>query len=68
MELTGRISQRKTVTAASTLPEIGRIKIGEKVKNASGTEYPKALDYFRATGTFAQLFQTIYGDTPKSYL
>lgn len=65
MITTGRISQRKINTAASTLPEIGKIKIGEKGKNAAGVEYPKSLDYFRATGQFAQSFQTIYGNTPR---
>jgi hypothetical protein len=65
MNTTGRISQRKINTAASTLPEIGRIKIGEKTTNASGKEYPRALDYFRPTGQFAQVFQTIYGNNPK---
>lgn len=61
---TGRISQRKNETAASTLPEIGKIKIGEKTKNAQGVEYPKALDYFRPTGNFAAQFTGIYGSKP----
>lgn len=60
----GRISQRKNSTAASTLPEIGKIKIGEKTKNAAGVEYPKALDYFRPTGNFAALFNQLYGTKP----
>lgn len=62
---TGRITARKSEASASTLPEIGKIKIGEKVKNAAGVEYPKALDYFRATGNFAALFNQVYGDKPK---
>lgn len=61
----GRITQRKSEQSASTLPEIGRIKIGEKVKNQSGTEYPKSLDYFRATGNFANQFATQYGAQPR---
>lgn len=60
----GRIGQRKNSTAASTLPEIGKIKIGEKTKNAAGVEYPKALDYFKPTGNFASLFNTVYGVKP----
>ncbi len=60
----GRISQRKDESTASTLPEIGKIKIGEKKKNSSGVEYPSALDYFRATGNFANEFTTIYGQKP----
>lgn len=61
---TGRITQRRSEVSASTLPEIGRIKIGEKAKTAAGVEYPKALDYFRATGNFTPQFNTIYGSKP----
>lgn len=68
MQQTGRISQRKEQSAASTLPEIGKIKIGEKKMSAKGTEYPSALDYFKPTGTFAGEFQKIYGDKPKKLL
>lgn len=60
----GRISVRKNENAGSTLPEIGKIKIGEKVKNTQGVEYPKALDYFRATGNFANVFAQVYGAKP----
>ncbi len=62
---TGRISKRKEVSAASVLPEIGKIKIGEKAKTANGKEYPKAIDYFRPTGTFANEFTKLFGDKPK---
>lgn len=61
----GRIGQRKTESTASTLPEIGKIKIGEKATNSKGVEYPRALDYFRATGNFAGEFNKIYGDKPQ---
>lgn len=63
---TGRISQRKTNSVGSTLPEIGKIKVGEKKKNSKGVEYPTSLDYFRATGNFANAFNAQYGDAPKS--
>lgn len=62
---TGRISKRKDVSAASSLPEIGKIKIGEKAMSAKGVEYPKALDYFRSTGTFANEFIKIFGEKPR---
>lgn len=65
MQQSGRIGARKSESAASTLPEIGKIKIGEKVKNSAGVEYPRALDYFRPTGNFAGEFQKIHGDKPK---
>jgi hypothetical protein len=61
----GRISARKSEVTVSTLPEVGKIKIGEKIKNAKGVEYPTSLDYFRATGSFANEFTKIYGDKPK---
>lgn len=61
---TGRIQSRKTESAASTLPEIGKIKIGEKAMSAGGKEYPKSLDYFRPTGNFANEFTNVYGDKP----
>jgi hypothetical protein len=62
---TGRISKRKDVNAASSLPEIGKIKIGEKKVSAKGVEYPSALDYFRSTGTFANEFVKLFGEKPK---
>lgn len=61
----GRIAVRKQETGASTLPEIGKIKIGEKRKNAQGKEYPAAIDYFRATGAFESEFKKKFGDKPK---
>ena len=63
---TGRISQRKTNQTGSTLPEIGKIKVGEKVKKSTGAEYPTSLDYFKATGNFAAAFNAQYGEKPKS--
>lgn len=59
---TGRVAVRKDQYSGSTLPEVGKIKIGEKdaVKG-----YPKSLDYFRATGNFAAQFSAICGDKPK---
>jgi hypothetical protein len=62
---TGRISKRKDVNTASSLPEIGKIKIGEKKTNSAGKEYPSALDYFRPTGTFANEFTKLFGQKPK---
>lgn len=61
---TGRIMVAKHQNNASTLPEIGKIKTGIKAKNAMGVEYPKAIDYFRPTGNFANAFTAIYGDKP----
>lgn len=62
---TGRITKRKDVIGASVLPEIGKIKIGEKKTSAKGTQYPAALDYFRPTGTFANEFTKLFGAQPR---
>jgi hypothetical protein len=61
---TGRIQSRKTGTAASTLPEIGKVKIGEKAISHGGKEIPRSLDYFKPTGNFANEFTNVYGDKP----
>lgn len=63
---TGRIGKRKQEIVATTLPEVGKIKVGEKGMSQSGKEYPKSLDYFKATGNFANAFTQIYGDKPQS--
>lgn len=65
MKLSGRIAARDE-GSKPTLPEIGRVKIGEKQRNGSGTEFPASLDYFKATGKFAQMFHNILGDKPNS--
>lgn len=62
--MTGRIQSRKSESAASTLPEIGKVKIGEKAMSQGGKEYPKSLDYFKPTGNFANDFTMKYGDKP----
>lgn len=59
MQNTGRIAQRKH--SASTLPEVGKIKIGEKHPEKG---YPMSLDYFKPTGNYAQLFYQLCGDKP----
>lgn len=63
---TGRIKVAKAQNSASTLPEIGKIKTGIKAKTAKGTEYPKAIDYFRPTGNFANAFTKLFGAQPKT--
>lgn len=64
---TGRIIKTaKTVSNASTLPEIGKIKTGIKALTSGGKEYPKAIDYFRPTGNFANQFTALFGAKPNS--
>lgn len=64
--MTGRIKVAKVTSSASTLPEIGKIKTGIKAKSSKGVEYPKAIDYFRATGNFANQFTKLFGEKPQS--
>lgn len=60
--MSGRI---KTLTRAAALPIIGKLKIGEKKKNASGVEYPVSLDYFKADGKYAPIFEETLGKEVK---
>jgi hypothetical protein len=66
--MNGRIQVAKKESNASTLPEVGKIKIGMKKEGQKGDkkyEYPVSLDYFRATGNFANEFTKIFGDKPQ---
>lgn len=63
---TGRIVASKAQNNASTLPEIGKIKIGIKATSSKGVEYPKSIDYFRASGNFSNEFNKLFGEKPKS--
>lgn len=55
----GRISS-VGVQHGSTLPEIGRIKVGMKTDRG----LPTSLDYFRASGDFANRFTNLFGEKP----
>lgn len=63
---------RTTPATGQSLPEAGKIKIGETVHatTAQGKEYdrPVSLDYFRATGTYAEMFKKQFGEKPKKLL
>lgn len=61
----GRIHKKEEV-ARVKLPIIGKIRVGEKVKNASGVEYPVSLDYFKPTGEYAAKFSEAFGPKPTS--
>lgn len=47
------------------LPIIGKIKVGMKKKSAKGKEYPAALDYFIATGDYANKFNDQFDKVNK---
>lgn len=52
----------------SRINVMGKIRIGIKTKNKNGVEYPKAVDYFVATGNFTKEFTDHYGENPKKIL
>lgn len=62
---TGRIV---TSNSVQRLPEIGKLKVGEKVPLAQPkngvTDRPSSLDYFRPTGKYAALFTEKFGEKP----
>jgi hypothetical protein len=49
---------------SSGVPVIGKIKVGEK---REGEKFPRALDYFKASGKYASLFhdEEMYGPKPS---
>lgn len=60
----GRIKNREEKPRLP-IPETGsNLHIGEKALSASGKEYPRALDYFKASGKYASLFHNAYGEKP----
>lgn len=61
--MAGRIQSQNS--RVSALPIIGKIKIGEKRKSASGVEYPSSLDYFKPDGKYAEVFTAKLGKEVK---
>ena len=49
------------ISAVRRLPRLGKIRLGIKVKNSKGVEYPKDVDYFVCPPEV----QEIYGEKPK---
>ncbi len=54
----GRI---KNTERRNLLPIIGQIKVGEKSEKG----VPRSLDYFKATGQYAPLFHSQFGEQPQ---
>lgn len=60
----GRIYRPERTQTVFEFPEVGRLHIGIKaLKN--GREYPQAIDYFRPTGKYADLFTQALGEKPS---
>lgn len=58
---TGRIQNRKEQRTFTTLPLIGRIKVGEKTERG----LPTSIDYFRcASSKYEHLFKEAFGEKP----
>lgn len=49
------------LSAIRRLPRLGKIRLGIKVKNSKGIEYPKDVDYF----VVPPEIQAVYGEKPK---
>lgn len=58
--MNGRIKGREPVTKMTI---IGKIRVGEK-REKNGKEFPVSLDYFKASGDFADMFESMF-DKPK---
>lgn len=61
--MTGRIIHSEPQGAR--LPVLGKIKVGEKVVNKNGKEYPTSTDYFISKGKYEELFREVYGEKPN---
>lgn len=57
----GRIYRNESNESIIELPEVGRLKIG--MKNEKG--YPMSIDWFRATGKYADAFNAVMGEKPN---
>lgn len=58
--MNGRI-KRDSQEIPRTLPIIGKLKVGEKNENG----FPKSLDYFKADGKYAELFNKQFPNKPN---
>lgn len=58
----GRIARQSVEERPTMLPRVGRIKVG--IKSPKG--YPQSVDYFVASGKYADLFKQAYGEKPQT--
>src|SRR5690349_16983445 len=66
---TGRIKrENEPVAETYKLPVLGKIKVGQKVQNDNGKEYPQSLDYFivNEDSKYAGQFKSAYPDKPST--
>lgn len=62
----GRIVRPEAGAGAPVLPEVGRIRIGEKRVGQNGREYPSSVDWFIPSGKYADIFRRKLGDKPQT--
>ena len=66
----GRIlrSTQETTGRKSPLPIIGKLKVGETVKDekTGAVKYPRSVDYFIAQGQYEARFKEAFGETPST--
>lgn len=60
--MNGRIVRNEQSGNVFGLPEIGRLHIG--MKNDRGL--PQSIDWFRATGKYADMFNKVFGEKPQT--
>lgn len=60
--MNGRIVRPDAGASMLELPEIGRLHIG--IKSEKG--YPQSIDWFRATGKYAEMFKQALGEKPNT--
>lgn len=63
--MSGRII-REVESNRLFLPIVGKIKVGELATSAKGKPYPRSLDHFIASGSYAPLFHQAYGENPST--
>lgn len=59
--MAGRILNKEKIKRLP-FPILGRVACGEKSEKG----YPRSLDYFVASGKYAELFKSAYGDKPST--
>lgn len=64
--MSGRIYRQDDKVSVLSLPEVGRLHIGERRVSKNGSEYPAAVDYFIPAGKYAELFSQAVGDKPQT--
>lgn len=64
--MVGRVISGKVAVSRTSLPVIGKIRIGEKRLSASGQEYPASVDWFLFdSDKYGDDARKVFGDKPR---